>query len=623
MPTPMTILLIAIAAVLWHSGMSYVLFFSARRRNLLNGLFGILSLLGGAYALACLMEYRATSVAACLHASRWATTFSRLMLAILPWFIGLYAEFKPKRLLTFLSAGSLFAGVANLLSKQGLLFSPITGLAYHETPWGERLAALTGPVSWTAYGVYLLYLAVIGFAAYCGQRLLRRGSAKHGWRLLILVGFAVVAFINDTLVDAGKIRSVYLEEFVVFSFLLVIGLWLGARRMMAESNCRMLVQQTQRMESLGLLTGGIAHDFNNLLTALMGNAELALKETPAVSSARQSLIEIQTITSRAAELCRKLMAYSGRGRFVSKPVVMHEVVEEIVRILKVSLHPRIRLVLNFPSALPQVMGDATQLRQVVMNLIINASEAIGHQDGVISVAMSKRELTQGEMVDFVSPSDLHPGTYVELTVTDTGCGMDEFARRRVFEPFFSTKFDGRGLGMAAVLGILREHRGAILINSEVGKGTAIRVLLPAADEVSNAQLVPIPELARQETIATVLVVDDNPRVLGAVSQLVGALGYSVLTAGSGQEALRVYGENHTRIHCVLLDLTMPDMDGIETMNGLRAINAKARIVLSSGYSESSVRRRLTPDDLTRFLQKPFVEEDLKLALESAIGPGPR
>jgi signal transduction histidine kinase/CheY-like chemotaxis protein len=623
MPTPMTILLIAVAAVLWHSGVSYMLFFTVRRRNLLNGLFGILSLLGGSYALACLMGYRATSMASCLTASRWATSFERLILVFLPWFIGVYADFKPKRLLLLLSAASLVTGVANLVSEQGLLFSSITGLAHHETPWGESLSALTGPVSWAAYGVYLLYLAVIGFAATCGLRLLRRGSGGRGLRLLILVGFAVVGFVNDTLLDAGKIRSFYLEEFVIFSFLLVIGTWLGARRMVAESNCSMLVQQTQRMESLGLLTGGVAHDFNNLLTALMGNVELALKELPASSSVRSTLDEIQTIASRAAELCRKLMAYSGRGHFVCKPVAMREVVEEIARILEVSLHPRIRLVLNIPAGLPQVMGDATQLRQVVMNLIINASEAIGHQDGVISVAMSNRDLTRAEIADFLSQSDVHPGTYVELTVTDTGCGMDETARRRVFEPFFSTKFDGRGLGMAAVLGILREHRGAILIRSEVGKGTTIRVLLPVADDASNAQPTPLPESARKEATVTVLVVDDNPRVLGAVSQLVGALGYSVLTAGSGQEALRVYGENHTRIHCVLLDLTMPDMDGIETMNGLRAIDSKAKIVLSSGYGESSVRRRLTGEGPTRFLQKPFVEEDLKTALEAAIGPDGR
>jgi CheY-like chemotaxis protein len=254
-----------------------------------------------------------------------------------------------------------------------------------------------------------------------------------------------------------------------------------------------------------------------------------------------------------------------------------------------------------------------------MNLIVNASEAIGHQAGVISVTMSQRDLTRSELADFVSQSDVHEGIYVELTVTDAGCGMDEAARRRVFEPFSSTKFDGRGLGMAAVLEVLREHRGAILINSEVGKGTTIRVLLPVVEDPASAEPPLLPEVVRQETTTTILVVDDNPRVLGAVSQLVEALGHSVLTAGSGQEALRVYGESHTRIHCVLLDLTMPDMDGIETMNGLRAIDPNVRIVLSSGYSEASVRSRLPGSCPARFLQKPFVEEDLKVALESAIG----
>jgi signal transduction histidine kinase/CheY-like chemotaxis protein len=619
LPTPMTILLIAIAAILWSNGLNYVLFFTARRRSHLNGLFGVLSLLGGAYALSCLMGYRATSLSSCLYASKWTTTFTRLILAILPWFIGLYSDFKPKRFLGFLSVAFLLLGAANLISEQGLLFSHVTGVVQHVTPWGESLSALAGTVSAVTYGTYLLYLAVIGFAAICGWRLLRRGAKKRGWRLLILVGFAVAGFVNDTLLDEGKIRSINLEEFVIFAFLLVIGTWLGARRIMAESNCRMLVQQTQRIESLGLLTGGVAHDFNNLLTALMGNVELAMKDLPVHSPARQALDEVQTISSRAAELCRKLMAYSGRAGSVSRPIVMREIVEEIARILEVSLYPRIRLVLGMPSSLPHVMGDVTQLRQVIMNLIINASEAIGHQEGTITVAMTSRKVTRAEIADFVAQSDVGEGTYVELTVTDTGCGMDEAARQRVFEPFFSTKFDGRGLGMAAVLGILREHKGAICIGSEVGKGATVRVLLPVADESASSQPVLSPEGARQEVRATVLIVDDNPRVLGAVSQLVGALGYSVLTAGGGHEALRVYGENHTRIHCVLLDLTMPDMDGIETMNGLRAIDSRAKIVLSSGYSESSVRRRLAGEGPTRFLQKPFVEEDLKLALESAIG----
>jgi signal transduction histidine kinase/ActR/RegA family two-component response regulator len=406
---------------------------------------------------------------------------------------------------------------------------------------------------------------------------------------------------------------------LVLSLLQVMRAWLKARRIGADNYRRMLLQQTQRMESLGLLAGGVAHDFNNLLTALMGNVEIALKDLPATSLARQSLGEIQPITSRAAELCRKLMAYSGRGGFVSKPIALREMVEEIASILRASLYPKINLVLNLAPALPEVTGDATQLRQVVMNLIINGSEAIGHQKGGISLAMVRREVTRAEMAEFDSPSAASTGTYVELTVTDTGCGMDEAARRRVFEPFSSPKFDGRGLGMAAVWEILREHQGAIRIRSEVGKGTAISVLLPVADELANAQPAPLPEVNKQGTATTVLVVDDNPRVLGAVSQLVGALGYSVLTAGSGQEALRVYDDNHTRIHCILLDLTMPDMDGIETMSRLRAIDPKAKVVLSSGYSELSVRRRLSDSGSLRFLQKPFVEDDLRAVLESVIG----
>jgi CheY-like chemotaxis protein len=266
-----------------------------------------------------------------------------------------------------------------------------------------------------------------------------------------------------------------------------------------------------------------------------------------------------------------------------------------------------------------MLGDPTQIRQVVMNLITNASEAIGDHEGMITLGMSRRQISRGDLRDFTGSSEAADGVYVELTVTDTGCGMDETTRNRIFEPFFSTKFTGRGLGMAAVLGIVRGHEGAIRIVSEVGKGTTVTVLLPAADpDVTLPVAAASREPAPQSRNGAVLVVDDNARVLQAVSQLVGALGYSVLTADSGREALRVFGESHTQIGCVLLDLTMPDMDGLETMQGLRAIDPKACVVLSSGYSEQAVLRRVSGDGPTRFLQKPFVEDDLRAAIEAAM-----
>jgi CheY-like chemotaxis protein len=259
-----------------------------------------------------------------------------------------------------------------------------------------------------------------------------------------------------------------------------------------------------------------------------------------------------------------------------------------------------------------------------MNLISNASEAIGNQEGVITIGLSQRSIDRSALGDFVAHADVAEGTYVELTVTDTGCGMDEATRSRVFEPFFSTKFTGRGLGMAAVLGIVRGHKGAIRIVSEVGKGTTVTVLLPAAGPGVSLPVeeTPTAPVARPAN-AVVLVVDDNARVLQAVSQLVGALGYTVMTAASGREALRVFGEHHAQIGCVLLDLTMPDMDGLETMQALRTVDPMARVVLSSGYSEQSVRRRISGEGPTRFLQKPFVEDDLKAAIESAMGASGR
>jgi CheY-like chemotaxis protein len=367
------------------------------------------------------------------------------------------------------------------------------------------------------------------------------------------------------------------------------------------------------------LAGGVAHDFNNLLTAVLGNTELALRDLPASAPSREPLGEIRTIACRAADLCRQLLAYSGRGGFVSEPIAPQRIVEEISRILEVSVAVKVRLVFRFADDVPLIVGDPTQIRQVVMNLITNASEAIGDHEGVITLSLSQRQIERGDMGDFVAAADATEGTYVELTVTDTGCGMDEATRSRVFEPFFSTKFTGRGLGMAAVLGIVRGHKGVIRIASDVGKGTSVTVLLPAAGpEVSlSVDLTPTGPVVRLAN-AAVLVVDDNARVLQAVSQLVGALGYPVMTAASGREALGVFGEHHAQIGCVLLDLTMPDMDGLETMQALRAVDPKARIVLSSGYSEQSVRRRIGGDGPTRFLQKPYVEDDLRAAIESAM-----
>jgi PAS domain S-box-containing protein len=861
MPSPLTVLLIAIAGIFCHNGLSYALSLTGPRRDPLKALFGLLCLLGAAYALACLAAYRAVDVTACLYANKWQTVFSSLILMVLPWFVGLYSDFRPKRFLAVLSAAFVLLGVADFVSDHGILYSEISGLVHRETPWGEQLSSFTGKLSPVAYLGYATDLATIGFCALCGRRLLRRRDRSLAWRLLGLVGFAVVAFVNDTLLDAGRIRSVYLEEYVIFAFLLVIGTWLGNRRMRAEGNYQTLfhavseaitvhdartgqildanqsaarlyhttredvltgdpgrgvsgvapylaseaverirraaregpatfewlsrhiddgslfwtevalrsevidgrrvvlatardisarkhaeealrdgesryravvegfdgfiyicspdhkiefmnakliartgrdatgetchkvvhdldepcswcanervqqgetvrwqlqspkdqrwydivstpiqradgstarqgmitditeqkkaeedrrqldaqMQQIQKLESLGLLAGGVAHDFNNLLTAVLGNTELALKDLPASAPSREPLGEIRTIACRAADLCRQLLAYSGRGGFVSEPIAPQRIVEEISRILEVSVTAKVRLVFRFAENVPLIVGDPTQIRQVVMNLITNASEAIGDHEGVITLSLSQRQIARSDLRDFVAPTEVTDGTYVELTVTDTGCGMDEAARSRVFEPFFSTKFTGRGLGMAAVLGIVRGHKGAIRIASEVGKGTSVIVLLPGAGPdvslpVDLTATGPVVRLAN----AAVLVVDDNARVLQAVSQLVGALGYPVMTAASGREALGVFGEHHAHIGCVLLDLTMPDMDGLETMQALRAVDPKARIVLSSGYSEQSVRRRIGGDGPTHFLQKPFVEDDLKAAIESAM-----
>ena len=278
-----------------------------------------------------------------------------------------------------------------------------------------------------------------------------------------------------------------------------------------------------------------------------------------------------------------------------------------------------RLDFHFAADAPLVLGDPTQIRQVVMNLITNASEAIGDRQGVISLSVERRAVDTSALRDYAGAEDLQAGTYAAIEVADTGCGMDEDTRNRIFEPFFTTKFTGRGLGMAAVLGIVHGHKGAIKIESWPGKGTTMTILLPAAPEGT-----PLAVEAQTSSRGagkhhkSVLVVDDHRRVLTAVSQLIEALGYPALAVTTGQEALAMFAERHAEIGCVLLDLTMPEMDGLQTLKGLRDIDPTVRVVMSSGYGEQSLRQRFSDDVPTIFLQKPYLENELRGALEIAM-----
>jgi PAS domain S-box-containing protein len=356
-----------------------------------------------------------------------------------------------------------------------------------------------------------------------------------------------------------------------------------------KRNLERQVHQEQKLESLGVLAGGIAHDFNNLLMVVLGHAELALKEISPMSPARRSLTEITTATHRAADLCRQMLAYAGKASFALERVGLRELVEEMAHLLKTAMSKKAILTLNLEKGLPPIEADPSQIRQIVMNLIINASEAIGDRSGVITVSVGATRCDEECLRRTQLHDDLVPGRYVHLEVTDTGHGMDAETRSRIFEPFFSTKFTGRGLGLAAVLGIVRSHKGALKVYSELGKGTTFKVLFPAMEDAGKDALTNASSpLADWRGKGTILLVDDEESLTALGTRMLEHLGFTVLTAADGMQAVELYRERGKEIDLVLMDLTMPHMDGAEAFGELRRLNPEVRVVLASGYSHEDV-----------------------------------
>jgi PAS domain S-box-containing protein len=371
------------------------------------------------------------------------------------------------------------------------------------------------------------------------------------------------------------------------------------------------VLQAQKLESLGVLAGGIAHDFNNLLTTILGNADLARSQLAPDDPACPHLDDIDCASRRAADLCRQMLAYSGKGRFVIQAVSLNDVVTEMGQLLSVSTSKKARLTHTFAADLPSVMADATQLRQVVMNLITNASEAIGDHEGTIALRTGALMCDGNYFSDAIGDREQHaPGLYVFLEVADTGVGMDAETLARIFDPFFSTKFAGRGLGLAAVLGIVRGHKGALKVSSRPGQGTTFRVLLPAQNAVP----------APRETVngagrdvrghGLVLVADDEDGVRALARNILERAGFGVIAASNGREALDLYRRYGREIRLVLLDMTMPQLDGEACFLALRELDASAKIILSSGYSEQEVLAHFVGKGLAGFVQKPYRAADL-------------
>jgi len=380
-------------------------------------------------------------------------------------------------------------------------------------------------------------------------------------------------------------------------------------RVRAEQERRKLdtqIQQAQKLESLGVLAGGIAHDFNNLLVAILGNADLALDDLPAQSPARPSVEEIKTASLRAADLANQMLAYSGRGRFVLTNLRLNELIKEMARLLKVSMSKKITLNYALAPELPAVEADAAQIRQVVMNLITNAAEAIGDEPGIVTVSTGVMD-AESDYLDRSQLGQSQPaGRYVYLEVTDTGCGIGVDSVAKLFEPFYTTKFTGRGLGLAAVLGIVRGHAGAIRVDSRLGEGTTVRVLLPPAEGVpAPTAAPPAPADIGAGGGGTVLVVDDEQSVRELAGRMLQRAGFTVLTAADGRQAVDTFAARADDIDAVLLDLTMPEMSGEEALDELHRIRSDVPVLLASGYAAEDVTRRFADKPLAGFIHKPF------------------
>ncbi len=364
--------------------------------------------------------------------------------------------------------------------------------------------------------------------------------------------------------------------------------------------------ERQKLESLGVLTGGIAHDFNNLLGSILADAELALAEMAANSCAVEELQRIRAVAIRASEIVRELMIYSGQDRATLEPVDVSRLVEEMLELLKVSISKRAVLKADLHHNLPAVRGNATQIRQVVMNLMINASEAIGDKGGAIHVTTSR--VTGGQ--DSVADGALHlpEGDYLRLSVSDTGCGMTEEQKARIFDPFFTTKFAGRGLGLAVVQGIVRAHSGAIHLVSAPGQGTTFEILLPCdrePGERDQRDALPAAGDRIQGAAGTVLLVEDEGALRFSVAKMLRKQGYSVIEAADGSAAIDLFRGHKDRIDVILLDMTIPGTSSREVIAEAGRIGPGVKVILTTAYSREMATASLTAPQVRGFIRKPF------------------
>ena len=383
------------------------------------------------------------------------------------------------------------------------------------------------------------------------------------------------------------------------------------------------LRHSQKLESIGTLAGGIAHDFNNLLNAILGQSTLAMNKISKESPAKDHIEKSIKAAERAADLTKHLLAYSGKGKFITEEIDLNRLVEENIQMLEVSIPKTVQLLFFLDSSSPHIHGDVGQIQQVIMNLIINAGEAIAPNPGSITVHTGRVELTQDDTEFWkYTNTPLTPGPYALLQVKDTGYGIKPEVLARIFDPFFTTKFTGRGLGLAAVLGIVRGHHGGLRIESEEGQGTKFEIIFPLVEasttagepEMNNASVV-------NGTGKTVLVIDDEPSILELLKDVFTEANFKVIEAPNPMEGIELYRQHHDAVTMVILDYSMPGMDGKSTFEELVKIKNDVMVVLCSGYTEEEIKSAFGEVHPQSFIQKPYKPSQLLETVSKVMSKG--
>ena len=390
-----------------------------------------------------------------------------------------------------------------------------------------------------------------------------------------------------------------------------------SQRRMLEKQLR----QSQQMESIGRLAAGIAHDFNNLLAAVLGHASFVRLHLTDDSPLLPNLDSIEKASNRAADLCKQMLAYAGQGSYSVEEMDANSVISDTVGLVKISISKKISLNLVRSPQPATIKADVAQIRQVLMNLVLNAAEAIGDQSGSIVIQTSRLRPTAEDLAGTILDPKETPSEYVQIEVTDSGCGMSQETQEKIFEPFFTTKFTGRGLGLSAVLGIVKAHHGLLKIASRLGKGTTFKILLPLAE---GARTVPQNQAAAAHPdqlwhgSGTVLLVDDEASVRESTRNLLTELGFSVLLAENGEQGLNTFTTHVKEIVAVILDLTMPRLNGGEVFEQIRKVCPQLPVLLSSGYNQTNTMEQFAGKGFAGFLQKPFSISELSSKLHECL-----